>query len=203
MENSPLRAGRTIGAMEVPDTETELRRLLDAGDGKAALALVHAAWGGTVQRLVRALPTREQSEDISQEIWIAVQQSLPAFKWECPPRAWLVRVAKNTIADFWRRRSRQFDHFQPDDPVLETLVTQFAGKSPTNESVVDRTRRLTTLRAALEQLDPEERDILWDRFVLQIPPADIARERSLGRSANAVSQQIHRLTERLRSVLAS
>ncbi len=186
---------------EPQDVEERIRERLAAGDVPAAFSLMFEAYGGTIDRLVRALPTREQAEDISQDIWIAVQQGLPGFKFECPPRGWLVRVARNTIADFWRRRSRQFNHYEPDDPVFETLVTRFGGPPSMKESIMDRDARIAALRIALDGIDPAERELVWDRYVLQISPADIVRERGLDKTPNALAQQIHRLVEKLKNVV--
>ena len=63
--------------------------------------------GGAVLKVARAYTlTREDCEDLVQEILLQVWRSLPGFQGQASPSTWLYRVALNTALG-WRRKERR------------------------------------------------------------------------------------------------
>src|SRR5437868_4394515 len=56
----------------------------------------------------RRVRDRHEAEDVTAEVFQHALANLPKFEWRGVPFAvWLFRIAANTIADRWRKRSRE------------------------------------------------------------------------------------------------
>ena len=83
----------------------------EAWDHPAALARTYAPM---VYRLAYARTgSREDAEDVMQEVFLRLLRAGPSFADEAHARAWLIRVAANCAADLlrlpWRRREEALD----------------------------------------------------------------------------------------------
>ncbi|TMK55915.1 MAG: sigma-70 family RNA polymerase sigma factor [Actinobacteria bacterium] len=102
------------------------------------------------------------------------------------PRAWLFGIARNAALDELRRRGRQAElTTEPAD--LESLDA--------TESAEDSERRLA-VSAALERLDPRERELIALKFFAGLANAEIAHVLGIGES-NA-GTKLHRAMTKLR-----
>ncbi|NLC68150.1 MAG: RNA polymerase sigma factor [Clostridiaceae bacterium] len=62
------------------------------------------------------------AEDITQEIFIDVFKGMGRFKGLCSNRTWIFKIAKNKIADFYRKQYRQKVEFVDiDDSITDGL----------------------------------------------------------------------------------
>ncbi|MFL5834913.1 MAG: RNA polymerase sigma factor [Solirubrobacterales bacterium] len=102
------------------------------------------------------------------------------------PRAWLFGIARNAALDELRRRSRQSE-----------LTTEPAdlGSLGSSEIAEDSERRLA-VSAALERLDPRERELIALKFFAGLANAEIAQVLGIGES-NA-GTKLHRAMTKLR-----
>jgi RNA polymerase sigma-70 factor (ECF subfamily) len=101
-------------------------------------------------------------------------------------RAWVFGIARNAALDELRRRKR-----------VATLVTD--PEDTTEEHTDDEdevTLRRTTVRAALESLDPREREIIALKFHGGLKNTELARV--LGVSESNAGTLLHRAMEKLR-----
>jgi len=102
------------------------------------------------------------------------------------PRAWLFGIARNAALDELRRRGRQAElAAEPAD--LET-----AGP---DEGAEHHERRLA-VSAALERLEPPERELIALKFFAGLANAEIARV--LGTSESNTGTKLHRAMTKLR-----
>ena len=125
------------------------------------------------------------AEELTSELWLRVVERFPAFR--CPHdhpekafTAWLYQLARNLTIDAYRRRRA------PDIPLVETIASRAA---PLDERVIDGEEQ-QALCAAFTQLTPEQRDVLFLRFIEAHSTADVAR--LTGRSVGAVKVMQHR-----------
>jgi RNA polymerase sigma-70 factor (ECF subfamily) len=127
---------------------------------------------------------RTASEDITSEVFREALRGLRRFQWQGTPFiAWLLRIARDTISDHFRKTMR--DKVGAAAPQAE----------PTEESV-ERTALLFQL---IERLPGAQQRVIEARFVEQRSIKEIAEE--LDRSEGAVKQLQLRALENLREAM--
>lgn len=176
-----------------PALEARVRRLLESGAPNAAATLVLDTLGPGLLRYLGSMLPGDDAGDAFSELQLSVWRGLPGFRWECPLRAWVYRLARNAAAkvasDGFRRRR------QPLPPNTDLGV-----RSPDEGEAAeqDRSAQYATLR---RELAPEERTLLALRVARALPWDEIAR--ILGEAGRAVtSAGLRKRFERLKLKLA-
>lgn len=124
-----------------------------------------------VRRMVRS---PEAARDLSQETFLRAFQAAPKYRGDAPVEIWLLGIARNVVRE-WLRKHREvpFDTPTPD-------VAQVESSGPERIDV----------ERALARMEPESREVLVLRFVLDLPGEEVAR--ILGISHDAVRQRVVR-----------
>jgi RNA polymerase sigma-70 factor (ECF subfamily) len=134
--------------------------------------------------IVRRVHDRTEAEDLTSEVFQHALANLSRFEWRGVPFAvWLYRIAANTIADRWRRLSRQ-----PAGSLAEDDLDQVGWPD---------IERRASLFQLVDSLPEDQRSVVIQRFVEQKSIRDIARE--FGRSEGAIKQLQFRALENLRA----
>lgn len=146
-----------------------------------------------VWRYARArVPTDADAEDVTSEVFARAIRSAETYS---PDRgtsgAWVIGIARNTVADFWRRR-------RPEDPT--DAVPESGATGGTGADVDDHLGDVDVLRRALARLSDREREAIALRFGAELSSADIGA--SLGISPTAARMLVHRAVTKLREVSA-
>jgi RNA polymerase sigma-70 factor (ECF subfamily) len=102
------------------------------------------------------------------------------------PRAWLFGIARNAALDELRRRGRQ----------AELGVDPIDLSDASAASVAEESERRLAVGAALETLDPRERELIALKFFADLSNAEIARV--LGVSESNAGTKLHRTVAKLR-----
>jgi len=148
-------------------------------------------------RLGPKLRNQLESMDVLQEAYTVAVQALPELdlRGEEAFVAWLCRIAERRMADLADYHGAQ--KRQPPGralPVVELLEqARHSGTDPITAAERSETRR--QLEQAIERLEPEERDVLLDRFFEQRTHDDIAAR--LGRSPSGVRKLLGRALHKL------
>ena len=178
-----VRRRQGVVALELDLAETV--RQAQRGDQAAFAALYEQFAAPLFRYLLVRCGDAAVAEELSGELWLRVGERLPAFR--CPADhpekafpAWLYQVARNLAIDATRRRGTAAV------PLPETML---AREAPLDEWVIGREEQ-QALCAALAHLTPEQRDVLFLRFLEAYNTADVAR--LLGRSEGAVKGLQHR-----------
>src|ERR687895_449519 len=108
-----------------------------------------------------------------------------------PLRPWLIRIAHNLAANYYRDRSRRPQTNLEDAGVLPAL-------HPTEELVEER-EEVKEVLAGVAKLPEDRREALIMRFALGMDNREIAR--ALGRSEGATKVLIHRAIKQLEESL--
>jgi RNA polymerase sigma-70 factor (ECF subfamily) len=174
------------------DEWTGLMRAALKGDDAAYQRLLRGltpVLRGLARRgLARAGQPVDQSEDIVQEILLAVHLKRHTWDADAPFAPWLFAIARNKLIDALRRRGRRV--FVSIDDFAETLADQPAAETPSTREVA----------AQLEQLPVRQREVLQSIAVDSASIKDTAQRFSM--TEGAVRVALHRglasLTARLR-----
>ncbi|HXW17281.1 MAG TPA: sigma-70 family RNA polymerase sigma factor [Candidatus Acidoferrales bacterium] len=143
----------------------------------------------------RALPSREDAEDATTEIFMKVRQKIGQFDASRPFTAWLYKVAANHCWDLLRRRRIRQDLEvgevenlpleHPDPGQLQRLLEEHSGQQ---------------VRTALDKLPPRARMALVMRYYSEMTYEEIAD--SLGVRRAFVGVLLLRARHQLREALA-
>jgi RNA polymerase sigma-70 factor (ECF subfamily) len=135
--------------------------------------------------------TREDAEDLASEVCTRAVQGLPKQKGFFP--AWLFRIARNLVTDFYRRQNARGSPVSTDSDRAEASITVAA--DTTERLLLDR-----ELGEALARLTPEQQEIVRLRFIEGYDTTEIADIQ--GRSPGAVRALQFRALAALREFLA-
>jgi RNA polymerase sigma-70 factor (ECF subfamily) len=135
--------------------------------------------------IARRVPTREEAEDITAEVFHQALANIGSFQWRGTPFvAWLFGIAGNVLASRWRKSEGAVE-VSPD--ALDGL--------PVHDEVEQR----ITLSRFVESLPPDQRLVVTRRFLDQRSVSEIASE--IGRTEGAVKQLQFRALQTLRNKL--
>jgi RNA polymerase sigma-70 factor, ECF subfamily len=130
------------------------------------------------------LGDHHDAEDVTERIFLAALRALPDFHDQGSTfRAWLFRIAHNTIANAHRSRARRRTEPLPDDFERAAPNADPAGQ-------VALADELREIRRAVAEMPDERRQVILLRFVDDLSTAEIAEV--LDRSPGAVRVLLHR-----------
>lgn len=109
-------------------------------------------------------------------------------------RSWLYRAARNNLYDWRRRAARRADHeLRPE------VAAAMEDKDPSPETVATHADSLGEIREALEQLSPDQREVIELRLIAELSTSEVAA--ITGRTVGAVKALQHRGLNKLMRVL--
>ena len=130
------------------------------------------------------LGDHHDAEDVTERIFLAALRALPDFRDQGSTfRAWLFRIAHNTIANAHRSRARRRTEPLPDD-------FQRAAPNADPAGQVALADELREIRRVVAEMPDERRQVILLRFVDDLSTAEIAEV--LDRSPGAVRVLLHR-----------
>ncbi len=171
--------------MKVSENAIDERRLIEAAqhDRSRFAELYEANFDRVYAFVVRRVPSREEAEDITAEVFHQALAGLAGFRWQGAPFvAWLLGIAAHLVARRWQRATNQ--------PELLLDESQLA-------TTEDQAEQQAWFAQLLDRLPDDQRHVLERRFFDQRSIREIAQE--LGRSEGAIKQLQFRALETLRS----
>jgi RNA polymerase sigma-70 factor (ECF subfamily) len=180
-------------------TDEELVSQAGSGEREALEVLIRRYLWPVFHFVYKILRTKEEAEDVSQEVFVKVWRNLAKFDHNLRFEPWLFRIARNTALDrLKKKQSIPFSAYDTDDQenwLAETLVSL----EPTPEEAVDSSAAKGVLDAALEKLSPHQRQVVRMRHFEQLSFREIAA--SLAEPTNTVKSRYRRALQQLRKIL--
>ena len=189
LEATAARSGyrRRRQLVHPPDAEALVAAATErARDGdEDALRLLYLLYADNVFGFVLSIVHDEHdAEDITSEVFARLPRALTHYRVSSTPFvAWLLRVSRNAALDHLRA--------QRSVPLAEVPAS--------SRAELHAHERLDDLRAALEALPFDQRQVMVLRLVAGLTPAEVAER--IGRSVDAVHALQHRARRRLRDEL--
>ena len=143
-----------------------------------ALRALHQQFYEPVARYISFKVGNAQTvEDLSGEVFVRVIEGLKRGKgWQESPKGWIMGIARNLVADYYRQRERVTEvKLTPD-----VAATQEA--SPIQLAL--RSERKAELMAAIHELTDDQRDVILMRFMEGINIEGVAK--AIGKTPGAV-----------------
>ena len=186
----PQRVPGEMSAAEITDALEQAR----AGSSEA-WGQLYRQFGAAIFRFCRrTLPTREDAEDATSEIFMKVRDKLGQYDASRPFSAWLYKVAANHCWDMLRRRRVRQDLETGD---LETLPLEHPDQGQLEKLLTERTSE--DVRRALAKLPARARMALVLRYYSDMSYDEIAD--SLGVRRPFVGVLLLRARHQLRETL--
>lgn len=167
---------KTTGEMSAAEL-AEVLSQVRAGDADAWGELYRQYAPAIFRFCRRALPTREDAEDATTEIFVKVRQKLDLYDASRPFTAWLYKVASNHCWDTLRRRRIRQDLETGD---LETMPLEHPEPSQLERLQSEHTSK--EVRAALAKLPDRARMALVLRYFSEMSYDEIAETLSVRRA---------------------
>lgn len=168
------------------DDDAALAVALSSG-AQDALAAIYARWSPLIYTLaLRSLGNVADAEDVTQKVFVAAWTGRAGFDSSRPLGAWLVGIARNTIADTYAARTRQ-----------RGVERQLA--ESTSEIVVEEGFDLSDrlmLADEISRLEPDAQKVLRLAYFDDLTHSQIAEK--LGLPLGTVKSHIRRSLERMR-----
>ncbi len=135
------------------------------------------------------------AEDLTEQTFLQAYRHLERALRESngrPLRPWLIRIAHNLAANFYRDRARKPESAIEDADMISAPHT--------TEALVEGREELAAILEGVRQLPDDRREALIMRFALDMDNREIAR--ALGRSDGATKVLLHRAIRQLEGIVA-
>lgn len=173
--------------------DKEILGLYSSGQREAAFNQIVSKYSEKLYWLVRHfLYSHEDTDDLLQEIFVKVWQSLPSFRGESKLYTWLYSIATNQALNFLHKQKiRAALNFKDLSTEMEDKIDDdpyFNG---------DKAQRL--LLKAIRRLPEKQRTVFNLRYFENLPYEDISE--ILGTSVGALKASYHFASEKIKNEL--
>ena len=182
----------------VDESAEHLRDLVARGqqgdrDALEELYLIH--FDRIYSYLHVSVGNRHDAEDLTTQTFLKMLEKIGSFRWQSAPfSAWLFRIAHNLAMDHFRARRR----WQPEEEVPEPPAHE---AEPSAELEAMRTIGRESMLKLIEDLSPEQQQVLTLKFVFNLPNAEVAA--ILDKSQGAIKSLQHRALVSLQKQIES
>ena len=184
-------------------SEAELLERCRRGQAEAwdALFDLHYAAAGRFIFQLGSDFTREDAEEICQEVFLAVIRNIQSFHGESQFQTWLFRIAANKARDFRERRNaakRGSGHaplsLQAEDP--ETgLTLDPPAELPSPDELIMTAEKMALVRQALDQIGEPCQEIIELRYFADLSYEELSKMLKL--NPKTVSSRLSKCLDRL------
>ena len=145
--------------------------------------------------LLRQLRQPALADDVFQDVWQRVIAARTEWKPDASFATWLYRIAHNRMADHWRARP-----YRPQAPVDADERMARIPDPNTPERTLSEFEQRRTLQLGLDQLPPEQREVLMLRLEQELTLEQIAAVTGVGRET--VKSRLRYAMDKLRARLS-
>ncbi|PKN39535.1 MAG: RNA polymerase subunit sigma [Deltaproteobacteria bacterium HGW-Deltaproteobacteria-20] len=178
---------------------------LQARDERAFNELVHQFERRVFGLVFRMLGSREEAEDLAQEVFVQVFKAIDQFRGESKLSTWIYRIAINLCKNRNKYLQRRHAHQQDDIEAFGDRAPMSSAKGTTAGSIARPDDMLVGLQVerivqdAIQQLEEDFREVLILRDVEDMSYEEIGE--ITGLPSGTVKSRIHRARERLREAI--
>lgn len=180
--------------------ELALARRAAEGDSEAFRRLVNENQAAVYRYSLTLVRRREDAEDVLQEVFLSLLKHVGAFRGESSLKTWLLTITRNTAFRLRKNAARR-----PEDSTdLEELGRAAGWGTPDPERIAIGAEQREKLRAAIESLAPEDREVLvlCDLEEQTVQSAATTSRISLAAAKSRLHRARLRLAARLRQEVA-
>ena len=137
---------------------------------KGAATVFYREYSPKLRRfLVAKLPSEADAEELLQDIFLSVFDSLPIYRGECSVISWIYSIARHEVADFYRKRFIR-EAVERTSPLFENMVSETLAP----EFVYEKNKIEKKFFGVYRGLAKQYQDVLSYRYELSMSVKDIA-----------------------------
>ena len=178
--------------MHTGPTDTEIISLVLKGDQQAYAALVAQHQNFVFTIVLRYVKSREDAEEVAQDVFIKAYRSLADFKGTSKLSTWLYTIATTSSISFLRKK--KLDVQSLDNENVFATADNIDGGMSANR--VEQKSRVAMVNEAIKLLATDDANIITLFYKGEQTLEEIAA--ILGKEPNTVKVQLHRARGRLK-----
>jgi RNA polymerase sigma factor (sigma-70 family) len=178
--------------MRTEITDTEIISLVLNGQPSAYSMLVDQYRNFVFTLVLRYVKTREDAEEVAQDVFVKAYRSLADFKGQSKFSTWLYTIATTTSISFLRKKKPELHSL--DDEKLQHLSERIEGGLTANQ--VEQKSRAGMVTEAIRLLNTDDAQVLTLFYKGEQSLEEIAQ--LMNKEPNAVKVQLHRARTRLK-----
>lgn len=140
--------------------------------------------------------SKEQTEDLVQEVYIRVLKSYQHFKGESSEKTWLIAIARNVAIDYFRKQKGINQRLIKK---VEMIHLPIKDESPLPEEIVFQSEEKRLLYRCLEKCTIDQRSVIILRYIQELSILETAEV--LGWKESKVKTTQHRAIKQLRTLM--
>lgn len=149
---------------------------------------------------------RSDAEDLTQEAFFRAYRRFESYEGDRPFENWIYRIVSRLFLDLKRARSRRIRAISSDAPLKGDGMDDFvqfesADSRPNPEEQLLDSILDEDLQASLEQLKPDQRELIYLADIQGVSYSDIAERYDT--PVGTVRSRLHRAHKQLRKILAA
>ncbi len=179
------------------EIEIDLLRRIGQGDRQSFSAFYDRISGTLFTVAFGVLHEREAAEDVLQEVFVQIWEKAPLYDpARGKPVTWAITMVRNKAID--RRRSSQRRARLHDDLHREAEISEQSDDYTSLDAAASGERG-KLMRAALQELPPDQRQALELAFFASLTQSEIAEK--LGAPLGTIKARIRRALAKLREII--
>lgn len=178
--------------MDLNTPDNDILQLVLQGNTAAFSVLVDRYRNFVFTIVLRYLNSREDAEEVSQDVFLKAFRSLADFKGASKFSTWLYTIATTTCLTFLRKKKLEV-HSLDNEKVFQAADNLDGGLGANQ---IEQKSRVAMVNEAIRMLSPDDAQIITLFYKGEQTLDEIAQ--ILGKEPNAVKVQLHRARGRLK-----
>lgn len=162
------------------------------GEQNAYAELVNRYRGYVFTLVMRMLKSREDAEEVAQDVFIKAYRSLADFRGESKFSTWLYTITNTTCITFLRKKKLDI-HSLDNEKVFEVADSKDSGFKA---NMIEQKSRVNMVNEAIAMLNPDDAEIITLFYKAEQNLEEIARVLRI--ETNAAKVRLHRARARLK-----
>lgn len=162
------------------------------GEQNAYAELVTRYQGYVFTLVMRMIKSREDAEEVAQDIFVKAYRSLADFRGESKFSTWLYTIVNTTCITFLRKKKLEV-HSLDNEKVFDVADSKDSGFSA---NMIEQKSRVRTVNEAIAMLNPDDAEIITLFYKAEQNLEEIAR--ILAIESNTAKVRLHRARGRLK-----
>lgn len=178
--------------MYTAPSDTDIINQVLKGDQQAYAILVERYQSYVFTIVLRYVKSREDAEEVAQDIFIKAYRSLADFKGTAKFSTWLYTITTTTCITFLRKKKLEVHSL--DNEKVFAVADNLDGGMSANQ--VEQKSKVAMVNEAIKLLSPDDAQVITLFYKGEQTLEEIAQ--ALGKEVNAVKVQLHRARTRLK-----